>query len=613
MAHTRDPRALQFSRRIAVETPEHVVLQLELAGLGSRMAAAIYDLFVVLLLLILVSFAYALASGLQDWLAGWARALLILVGFLVFWGYFALFEALAGGRTPGKRRIGIRVVMDTGHPVTFPAALIRNLLRLVDIQPAGSYLAGLSFVFFHPQHKRLGDLVAGTIVVRDRPEDVVLSAPPAPPAEALDAGPPLLSDEEFRLLEQFVTRLEELPPDVRRRFASELAERLGERFPNRDPRPEAFLVGLYGDELAKRRAKTAARHGAAGVAASGTAERFVAMKQEHWERFRQGTTRVEQNGLTTLTGEEVAEFAARYREVAADLARARTYGVDRRVLEYLERVVGAGHNALYGLRGVRRLPLGRLVFREFPLAVWRARAYVLVACLLFLLPGLVGYALVRERPELAQEILPDIMLARAEGGVYEQAAGRGYAETPSPYLPFVASAIIANNVQVAFGAFALGITGGIGTAFVLLFNGLFFGAVLGLFANYHLAEWILTFVAGHGVLELTAIFIAGGAGLLVGRAVVAPGDLARRDALVVYGREAIRLVGASATLLILAGIIEGFLSASDAPAVLKVAVSAASAGLIVLYLAAGKSAGAAQGGFSPVSPGSPPPSSPTAM
>lgn len=589
MADTR-PRELQFSRRVTVETPEHVVLQLELAGLGSRMAAAIWDLVVLLLMLSLVTVVYTIATSLAESVAGWVRAALILVWFLVFWGYYALFEALAGGRTPGKRRIGIRVVMDTGHPITFPAAMIRNLVRLVDIQPAGSYLVGLLFVFFHPQHKRLGDLVAGTIVVRDKPEDVMLSAPPAARAEILDAGPPVLSDEEFRLLEQFVTRLEELGSEVRRRFAGELATRIGERFPERDPRPEAFLVGLYGDELAKRRAKTAARRSPGGVAASGSAERFVATRQQEWESFRQRAVRAERDGLKTLTGEEVTEFAARYREVAADLARARTYGVDRLVLEYLERIVGAGHNALYGLRGVRRLPLARLVLHDLPATVWRTRAYVLVACLLFLLPGLIGYALVREHPEVARDVLPDIMLARAESGAYEQSAGRGYAETPSPYVPFVASSIIANNVQVAFGAFAFGITGGIGTVFVLLFNGLFFGAVLGLFANYQLADWILTFVAGHGVLELTAIFVAGGAGLLVGRAVIAPGDLARRDALVVYGRDAIRLVGASATLLILAGFIEGFLSASDAPAAFKLGVSAASAGLVVLYFAAGKRA-----------------------
>jgi uncharacterized membrane protein SpoIIM required for sporulation len=156
----------------------------------------------------------------------------------------------------------------------------------------------------------------------------------------------------------------------------------------------------------------------------------------------------------------------------------------------------------------------------------------------------------------------------------------------------VASSIVTNNVQVAFGAFAFGVTAGVGTVVVLLFNGLFFGAVLGMFVNYGLGAWILTFVAGHGVLELTAIFMAGGAGLLVGRAILAPGDLTRHDALAIGGRLAIRLVGAAICLLALAGLIEGFLSASPAPSALKLGVSAASVVLVMLYFAAGRRAAA---------------------
>jgi uncharacterized membrane protein SpoIIM required for sporulation len=222
-----------------------------------------------------------------------------------------------------------------------------------------------------------------------------------------------------------------------------------------------------------------------------------------------------------------------------------------------------------------------------PGAVVRRSRYVVAACLLFALPAVTGYALLRERPAVGQEILPDQVLARAAAGSRQQRQGIGYAETPSPFLPIVASSIIANNVQVAFAAFAFGITAGIGTVLVLVFNGLFFGAVLGHFANASLAGWLLTFVAGHGVLELTAIFIAGGAGLLVARALIAPGDLARRDALVVFGGEAIRMVGAATCLLVLAGTIEGLLSASAAPAAVKFGVSAATALLLGLYLRAG--------------------------
>jgi uncharacterized membrane protein SpoIIM required for sporulation len=200
----------------------------------------------------------------------------------------------------------------------------------------------------------------------------------------------------------------------------------------------------------------------------------------------------------------------------------------------------------------------------------------------------VGYTLIREDPDLAELVLPAVALDRAAVGAAQRAAGRGYAEAPAMYLPLVATSIIANNVQVAFAAFALGVTAGVGTVAVLLFNGLFFGAVTGHFANAALAGWLLTFVAAHGVLELTAIFMAGGAGLMIGLAIVTPGDLARRDALVVRGRHALLLVGGAGSLLLLAGTIEGLLSASGAAPAVKLAVSAASAVLVALYFLAGR-------------------------
>lgn len=597
MVPARVPDTLDFSRRISIETPEHVILRFELAGLGSRAAAAVFDYLFLSLVLFALLIAYlllvpwSLTAVAGEGAFAWIAAGMLLLYLVVTWGYFALFEAFAQGRTPGKRRVGIRVVMDTGHPVTFHAAMIRNLLRLVvDAQPGTSHLVGLLFAAFDPQHKRLGDVVAGTIVVRDRPEDFALAESDTGVPETIDAGPPRLADDEFRLLDQFMARYVDLPAEVRNRFAAELADRFAERFPDRHPRPGTFVSRLHRDEQARRRARTAVRRTADGTAAGGSADRFVALRQPAWEGFRARAGEVERKGLKTLSGDELAGFAAEYRRVAADLARARTYGVDPRVLAYLERVVSTGHNALYGLRGVTRLPLGRLLLRELPAAVYRARRHVVVAGLIFVLPGVAGYALVRERPQTAYDILPDEMIARAETGEYRRAEGRGYAEAPSPYLPIVASAIVANNVQVAFGAFAFGVTAGVGTVLLLLFNGLFFGAVMGLFANYQLADWILTFVAAHGVLELMAIFIAGGAGLLIAQALIAPGDLARRDALVLHGRAAVRMLGAAVCLLVVAGAIEGFISARAAPASLKLGVSAASAAALALYLALGRRA-----------------------
>ena len=592
MPAPRAPTVPQFARRLAIETPEHLVLELELAGVGSRIAAAACDAVLLGVL------SFGLGLGLAALLTGresagaWSTlvaVLALLALFLLFWGYFLLFEALNHGRTPGKRLMGIRVVMDTGHPITFAAAAVRNLIRVVDGLPFG--LVGLAFVLFHPQNKRLGDIVAGTVVARDRPEDLQLAGVPTnrqPGAEPLETGPPELSDEEFRLLDQYLERLERLDGTLRRRFTADLAARFAPRFPRRDPDPEAFLMRLHAGEFEKRSGRLAARPTEGAGRTTVAAERFVTRKRDSWEAFRTLAARAERIGLKQLGAAEIPGFAARYREVAADLARARTYGVDPRVLEYLERVVSAGHNAVYGRHIGHRVQMSRLLLRELPAAVVAARAYVVTALLVFAVPAITGYVLIRERPAIAEQVLTDEMLARARAGAEHRAQGIGYAQAPSMYLPFIASRIITNNVQLAFLGFAFGITAGIGTLLLLVFNGLFFGAVLGLFANYGLAGWLLTFVAGHGVLELTAIFIAGGAGLLVARALLAPGDLTRRDALVLAGRQAARLVGASVLLLALAGTIEGLLSASDAPAPFKFATSGATVVLLILYLASGR-------------------------
>ncbi|PYO87073.1 MAG: hypothetical protein DMD66_11485, partial [Gemmatimonadetes bacterium] len=144
-----------------------------------------------------------------------------------------------------------------------------------------------------------------------------------------------------------------------------------------------------------------------------------------------------------------------------------------------------------------------------------------------------------------------------------------------------------NNITVSFGTFVGGLTAGVLTTWLLFANGMMFGLALGLFRNYQALNYLLTFVLGHGVLELTAIFISAGAGFRLAKAMIAPGDRTRRDALVVEGRIAARMIGAVVTLLAIAGTIEGLLSTSSAPAAWKYGVSAASAVFLMLYLANG--------------------------
>src|SRR5207249_4660228 len=189
-------------------------------------------------------------------------------------------------------------------------------------------------------------------------------------------------------------------------------------------------------------------------------------------------------------------------------------------------------------------------------------------------PAVVGYVMIRERPELGEELMPG-MVARAEAAAENQAEGRGYAETSKEDRPRAAAWIITNNITVSFGTFVGGLTGGLLTACLLFTNGMMLGLVLGLFKNYQAMNYLLTFVLGHGVLELTAIFIAAVAGFRLAKAMIAPGDRTRRDALVVESRIAAQMIGAVVTLLAIAGTIAGLLSTSPAPAAWKYGVSAA--------------------------------------
>lgn len=603
MAAPRD-----YRQHLEVETPEHVVIDYEIAGLGSRALAALADM------LIIVTLGTAIA-----WLAGRvtvsaAPMLFPVVGLLffgLFWGYFTLFEGLREGQTPGKRWLGIRVIRDTGHAIAFREAAARNLLRLIDFLPP-PYLLGALFVAIHPKGKRIGDLVAGTVVVRDRPIGAPVPLPLVLPARRVavtetaiadaaaaegageEVTSPLLTDEEYRFLREFDARAADLPADVRQRLASQLVARLAPRFPSRPTDDVAFLGVLMREEGSRRRGRFGSRVVAGASAAGGPAgartsvmERLVARKDRRWQEFGALAAHAARGGLESLSANELPGFAARYREVASDLARARTYGADPVVRVRLERLVAAGHNLLY--RDERRTwgRIWRFLAIEAPASVIAARRVVLAAFLAFTLPALGGYATLREDPSLAESVIPSVLLERAEEGVARHRVGEGYAEVPAGQRLSVASQITTNNIGVAFACFAGGVVLGIGSLVSLAFNGLLMGAASGHYANVGLLSYLWTFVAGHGVLELFAIWCAGAAGFLLGIAVLRPGGYSRRDALVINARLSMRLVGFCVVLLLVAGSIEGFFSTSSAPPPVKFAVSIASAVLLMLYLANG--------------------------
>jgi uncharacterized RDD family membrane protein YckC len=153
--------------QIDIKTPEFVSLEFTLAGLGSRSAAMIIDQVILTLANIALILLLILATSnnifvLMD--SGWLGAIFLILVFVINWGYFFAGEYFFNGKTIGKRVIGIRVIQENGHNITFMSALIRNLLRIIDMLPT-AYFLGIILVFFHSRHKRLGDMAAGTVVV----------------------------------------------------------------------------------------------------------------------------------------------------------------------------------------------------------------------------------------------------------------------------------------------------------------------------------------------------------------------------------------------------------------------------------------------------------------
>src|SRR5262245_1029073 len=228
-----------LAQTVDIETPELVTFSYTIAGIGSRVAAALVDYFLCLLILILM-FVGLGSLGVGRFVSSggtaseaWALAIMVLGQFLILWGYYVLWEGLADGQTPGKRIMRLRVVSDGGYSVTFAGSAIRNLVRILDMQPVVTYGFGITSIVATKQGKRLGDLAAGTIVVRERivhqpavhahKPDTIVIGPQGQPEERTVAV--RLTDDEFAVLEQFMNRRSSFDPARRVELASRLIKR----------------------------------------------------------------------------------------------------------------------------------------------------------------------------------------------------------------------------------------------------------------------------------------------------------------------------------------------------------------------------------------------------
>lgn len=243
--------------KLTIDTPEQLPLEFPLAGVGSRFLAFLVDSMIQLVVgLAAFITLFVLGVALEGYIraaAIWTLAVLGLTVFVVYYGYFAFFEAIWNGQTPGKRYMGIRVIKENGAPISVFDAVSRNLLRLVDQLP-GVYGVGILSMLLSRRSQRLGDFVAGTVVVHEKPLEGLTTAWRAAAERASPSGEPgprlgaeRLTPEEFRVIEAFLERRHSLDIYVRNRFAWEIAQRIGKRLnvPDEDRRPaEDFLEAL---------------------------------------------------------------------------------------------------------------------------------------------------------------------------------------------------------------------------------------------------------------------------------------------------------------------------------------------------------------------------------
>ncbi|MGC1159590.1 MAG: stage II sporulation protein M [Acidobacteriaceae bacterium] len=290
--------------------------------------------------------------------------------------------------------------------------------------------------------------------------------------------------------------------------------------------------------------------------------RWIEQRQGLWQRLDALLVQAESSGLKSLSGDELRELGLLYRQIAQDLSAVRGDRGSRTQEEYLNLLLARAHNRVYSGRKLEARQVVRFFAAEYPQIFRRLFPYVAAAVIIFLAGAALGTLLTFSRPAFARILLGPAMVASIER--HEM-----WTHSLVGMKPQASTWIMTNNISVGFMTFAGGIAAGLGTLYLLFYNGLQLGVVATACAQARMALDLWSFVASHGALELPSIFIAGGAGLRLATGMLFPGIYTRSDSLSRAAVDAIRLVAGTVPLLVIAGTLEGFLSPSGAPVAVK--------------------------------------------
>ncbi len=539
-----------------VKNPDHLELEFEVAGIGSRIGAAMVDgACMTLIALFGLLIVGLLTTGIETLFCAIATSaedvLLILGAFVLQWGYHVVFEITSQGQSPGKKLCGIQVITDEGLFPTWKHAMLRNLVRIVDSFPGMFYLVGGVAMKISGTGKRLGDLLAGTLVVSKREyftkDSIAFSAFALMQIEqgkrqhALKLPCGFVDLKTIIVIRRFFMRRHRLSEEIRAGVSKKLASPLYEKWGKEIDDPEAFLEMIL--EQAEEQASNE--------------------KIKEWKKFEKEISDFGEE----LSSDEIEHLLASYRQIVADASRVQS--------KYLNCLAVKGHQFFYRNLHERR---ERLSFSQ---EVARHLGPVMLSFALFFLPAFISYGAVLTYPEVGYDLVPDsfIDFSPAEVGNMH--------EIPSIARPLATSEIMTNNIQVSFDAFALGLTAGLGTCYVLVFNGVHIGSLTAWFQlngdAYAFWGWVLP----HGPTEILAIILSGAAGLILADAILRPGSLGRREALKKAGKSAVIIMLGVVGMLVIAGLIEGFVSPSSIGYSSRVAIAVGSSLFWLVYFARG--------------------------
>lgn len=308
---------------------------------------------------------------------------------------------------------------------------------------------------------------------------------------------------------------------------------------------------------------------------------FIEERKEDWQRLELLVKKLRPSSRKNLTRDELWELGRLYTGAVADLSTLRSSGaaehLDREAFTYLNSLVIRAHGAIYRKPPFRWSSVWEFFSEAFPEACRDARRFIAASVTVFVSSAALGWALGLKEPGFIELLVPESIIARVE-------EGRVWFDHLHTIAPMASGWLMTHNISVTFLTIAGGITFGLGTVYLLALNGLLLGVIAALCFEHGLSLPFWTFVLPHGSLELSAICIAGGAGLMLGHCLVDPGPYRRGELLAVRSKSIGTLALGCIPLLVLAGVIEAFFSPTPLPQWLKFAFAAISFGSLVMYI-----------------------------